>query len=234
MLVGVTVIVHSYARPKMLRECLLSVAAGRPEQVIVADDGSPFDVAVVVGRALYQRVEYTIVSNPECDVETRMRVPRQGELINRALTYATQEIICDICDDDLHAPGWYDALRAEWTVNPQRELVRGTWLQFNDGDAHGEGDPECPLDERGMTAGNFAWHASLTRDRGVQWPTGQTNCLDNGFLWSCNNHGVSQFNVPLIGFAGWRREHAKANIHYSDGQNHTDAFRAVLAGGLME
>lgn len=235
MSVRVSVLIHSYQRPRMLREALLSVAAGRPDQVIVADDGSSFSVVNVVANALYQRCEYAIVANPECDIETRMRVPRQGALINRALTYATGDVITSLCDDDLHDPGWYDAIRAEWARHPGRHMVRGEWRVFEDGQTPGLDDPPCPLDVRELTAGNFAWHASFTREKGARWPERALNCLDNGFLEDLHRHGCGQFNVPCVGRAGWRREHPLANGNFATGTgHHTPAFRAVLERGKLE
>lgn len=234
----ISVVVTSYSRPRMLRECLMSIAAARPYEVYVADDGSDipdFNVAVTVGRALYGRVKYGIEANPPLSVDARMTTKRQGELINRTFAYCTGEIFHLVCDDDLVHESWYDSLRAEWTANPRREFVRGTWLVFNDGDEPSESDPPCPLDGRQLTAGNFAWHASLTRERGCAWPTDKVNCLDNGFLWSLQGHGIDQFNAPHVGFAGWRREHSLANGWFADGMgNHTPAYRAVLAAGGLE
>lgn len=223
----------------MLDLCLRSIALARPDEVFVADDGSDaesFNVCVTVGRALYQRTHYSIVSNPPISVDERMSQPRQGALINRALSYVTGDVTCLICDDDLMHPGWLDAVRAHWTQHPQRELARGTWLCFEDGQTPSEDDPPCGMDERQMTAGNFAWHSSLHRDRGMRWDESAFNCLDDSFLWACQQGGVRQLGVTHIGaIAGWRREHPLANGNFADGKRrHTEAFRAVLASGSME
>lgn len=239
----ISVVVTSFNRPRLLRECLLSVAAARPYEVFIADDGSdcltaegrPFSVPRVAAFALLYRCHFAIVQNPPLSVDERMTAKRQGELVNRAFAQATGDIYTLICDDDLMHPGWLDALRAEWTANPNRELVRGTWLQFEDGQTPSEADPLCPMDDRQMTAGNFAWHASLTRERGAEWPVGLLNCLDNGFLWNLHARNVGQFGAPHVGMAGWRREHPKANGWFADGMgNHSQAFRAVLASGSLE
>ncbi len=239
----VSVVVTSFNRPTMLRSCLLSVAAARPHEIFIADDGSdcltpegrPFSVVKVAGFALYGRVKWGVVSNPPISVDARMSTARQGRLINEALSYCEGDVALLICDDDLMHPGWLDAIRAHWAEYPQRELARGTWLQFEDGDTPGEDDPPCGLDERQMTAGNFAWHSSLHRDRGVRWPESAFNCLDNGFLENCQKAGVSQLNVPCIGRAGHRREHPLANGNYANGTgHHTAAFRQVLAAGRLE
>lgn len=225
----VTVIVHSFARPRMLGDCLASVVAGRPDEIIIVDDGSTFDVA-----ALAAQHGARLLALPPMTVDERMTTFRQGELINRALALSTGDVIAYLCDDDLHAAGWYDALRAAFARNPHLGLVRGTWLQFADGDAPALTDPPCKLDTRQMTAGNFAHHRRLCDDHGVRWPVGVANCLDHLFLCACHAAGFNQFRAPSVGMAGWRREHGKANVHYSDGRNHTPEFRAVLEGGYLE
>jgi hypothetical protein len=225
----VTVLVHSYNRPRLLREALASVVAGQPDEIIVVDDGSTFDVAAVCaefGARLH--------GAPPMTVDERMTQPRQGRLINEACALATGDILCSLCDDDLHYHLWYLFLRAAWVREPERELVRGRWLQFEDGKGPTLNDPECRMDDRQMTAGNFAWHASLTRDRGARWPTNITNCLDNGFLISLTGIGVGSLTVPNVGIAGWRREHPWINGRYSNGAQHTPGFRDLLERGWLE
>lgn len=225
----VTVLVHSYNRPRMIREALASVVAGRPDEIIVMDDGSAFDVASVC-REFGARLH----AAPPMTVEERMGTPRQGRLVNEACALATGDIITNLCDDDIHYEGWYASLRATWLREPCRELVRGDWFIFNDGESPTLQHPPCPLDIRQMTAGNFAWHASLTRDRGARWPEDVTNCLDNGFLWSLADIGVGPMTAPNVGIAGWRREHLYTNVRHSDGYNHTPSFRAVLEREWLE
>lgn len=227
--VSISVIVHSYNRPRMLGDALASVVAGRPDEIIVVDDGSTFDVA-----ALASSHGARLLALPPMTVDERMVTFRQGGLINEALRGSTGEIIAYICDDDLHAARWYDELRAAFAERPRLGLVRGTWLQFAAGDTPTYTDPPCRLDTRQMTAGNFAHHRRLTDDHGVRWPVGVANCLDHLFLCACHAAGFSQFHAPWVGMAGWRREHPLANVHYSDGRNHTPEFRAVLEGGYLE
>lgn len=224
----VSVIVHSYNRPAMLAECLASVAAGRPDEIIVADDGSTFDVAAACAAAGAR-----LIALPPMTPAQRMRTPRQGPLIHRALELAHGDLIAYLCDDDLHHPGWYDALRAAWEANPALELVRGDWLVFDHGGRPSLDNPPCPLDPRGMTAGNFAHHARVYHDRGARWPN-WLNCLDHGFLVSCHRRGIDMFRVPRVGLAGWRREHPKALVHHTDGRNHLPSLLPILEGGYNE
>jgi glycosyltransferase involved in cell wall biosynthesis len=220
----------------MLRECLLSVAAAQPDQVLVVDDGSEgYSVARVVAFALYQRVEYGLVTAPPLTVAARMVTPRQGRLINEALGYVTGDVACSICDDDLMAVGWLDALRAHWDAHPDDGLVRGDWLVFQDGAAPGLDDAPCPLDARGMTAGNFAWHMRLVHERGVRWPEAVLHCLDNGFLVNCHNAGAMMYDAPHIGaLAGWRRDHPKVCVKHLDAGQYSEEFKAVLESGVLE
>lgn len=237
MSVRVSVLVHTFARPRLLRECLLSVAAADPDQVIVIDDGSEgYSVPKVVALALYQRVEYALICAPPMTVAERMVTPRQGKLINQAmLDYVTGDVCCGICDDDLMAPGWLDALRAHWEANPDHELFKGDWLQFSDGETPSLDDPPCPLDPRGMTAGNFAWHMRLVRERGVRWPEGVLHCLDNGFLVSCHEHGATMYDAPHIGsLAGWRRDHPLVCVKHLDEGHYSADFKAALERGYLE
>jgi glycosyltransferase involved in cell wall biosynthesis len=236
----VSVVVTSFNRPRLLDLCLRSIALARPDEVFICDDGSDlegFNVPVTVGRALYQRTHFSIVANPPITVDERMTVCRQGALINRALAYASGDIATLICDDDLMAEGWLDALRAHWTIKPRTALVRGRWLVFADGDTPSLTDPPSPMcPARKMTAGNFAWRADLTRGDPPRcaWPTAQLNCLDDGFLRSLQRAGVDVFKVPSVGFAGWRREHPLANGNFKNGKDHLESFRRVLEAGCLE
>lgn len=228
-------LVTSYARPRMLGECLRSVAAACPDEVIVCDDGSEgFDVAAIARDAL-GALPHRVFTNPPIPVDERMRLARQGALINRALREVRSAWVSLICDDDLRAPGWYEEIATAALCQPRLTLVRGRWLRFDDGNPHTLDDMPCPMCEaRHMTAGNFAWDARLTRDGRCRWPEDQLNCLDDGFLRSLHRAGVNVFRVPEIGFAGHRREHPLVNNNYSDGRDHTEAFRAVLAAGFLE
>lgn len=226
----ITVLVHSFNRPRMLGEALASVAAARPDQIIVVDDGSDFDVA-----ALARRYGAWLFVAPAMTVAERMGTPRQGMLINCAMGAVTSDICTSLCDDDLHAATWYDDLRDAWMQRPDLLLVRGDWLTFDDGTTPQRDNPACPwADRRRLTAGNFAWSTRLVFERGCAWPEGALNCLDNGFLVSLHSAGADMWHAPTVGFAGWRRKHAYTNLHWSDGSRHTAGFRAVLERGALE
>lgn len=238
MSVTIACIVVTYNRPRMLREALASVVNARPDEVILVDDGSTYDVEAMVERDYIlgsRGIRWKFVGASPLTVEERMTVPRQGSLINKALEMVQSDGVTYLCDDDIHAEGWYDALREAWAREPERELVCGDWLRFEDGAAPTPDDPPCPMDMTlGMTAGNFAHHVSITRDRGARWPEDRFNCLDAGFLGEIATTRVNIFTVPTVGFAGWGRHHRLQNGYYSDGVRHTDNFRAVLERGYLE
>lgn len=224
----VTAIVLSYNRPRMLREALETVAANRPDQVVLVDDGSDFD-AVGVARA-YVELSGWIVAPPMAVAE-RLVTPRLGSLINQALALATGDVCSYICDDDLWAPGWLDAVRNHWAAHPDATLVRGDWLVFRDGEAATPECPPCRLDERQLTTGNFAHRRGLP---GAVWPTHSVSSHDDLFCWNLYRAGVPIFGVPRVGFAGWRREHKYNALHFTEDHHYTPAAAAMLAGLLEE
>jgi glycosyltransferase involved in cell wall biosynthesis len=230
----VSVVVASFNRPRCLRECLLSLRAARPDEVIVADDGSEFDVAAVVLGALDGETPYFVATNPPIPPRERMTARRQGALLNACFAESRGDVLTLVCDDDLIHPGWFDTLRRVWADEPARPIARGEWLVFNDGETPTEDDPPLQLDARGMTAGNFAWHASFTRGHGARWPEDRTSCLDDGFLAHLWRAGCPVFGVPVVGRAGWRREHHYAGIHHSDGARHRDSLLPLLEAGFLE
>lgn len=228
----ITTIVHSFMRPRMLREALVSV---RPaDQVIVCDDGSTFDVHGLVAEVLGD-VPYIVLALEPLTIDERMASARQGALVNMAiLEHATGTVITHLCDDDLHAQRWYDALHIHYAWNPSTPLVRGDWHVFWDGDGPRWDSPPAAFDDRKMTCGNFAYLRWLVTDYGVRWPEGQQNCLDDIFLHACHQRGVNTLTAPCIGFAGYRRDHDKVNVQFTNGKNHLPAFRDVLETGYCE
>jgi glycosyltransferase involved in cell wall biosynthesis len=239
----IAVVIPTYQRRRLFREALTSVVNARPDEIYIVDDGTDlYDVEAMVRRdfilpsgSLGYRIRWGFVVAPPMTVDTRMSTPRQGSLLNKALEMVQSDVVGYLCDDDLFAPGWVDTLREVWAREPGREIVRGTWLAFEDGETPHEGDPPCVMDAtRGMTAGNFAHHISITRDRGAAWPTNMLNCLDSEFLHSVHRAGVDTFRVPSVGFAGWARRHAYQNGHHSDGNRHRNSFRPYLEAGYLE
>lgn len=223
----VTAIVLSYARPRMLREALATVAANRPDEAILVDDGSAFDA---VGVALEYADLAAWVAAPPLTVAERLVTPRLGSLINRAIAVATGDVIAYLCDDDLWAPGWLDAVRDHWDAHPAATLVRGEWRVFRDGEAVSAANPVCPLDGRGMTTGNFAHR----RTCGARWPEDTIASHDDLFLWNLHRQGVDTFAVPCVGCAGWRREHQFNALHHAVAHGYGPTGEAFLSRGWLE
>ena len=118
------VLVLSYNRPTWLREALASVVDNKPDRIVVADDGSDFDVREVLRE---MGIEATVVRNKPISAYDRVRVPRMGALFNRGLDAVQTTYVAYCCDDDKFAPGWLDAARSLQDMQPQAHMVRGDW-----------------------------------------------------------------------------------------------------------
>lgn len=226
-MVSISAIVLSYNRPRLLAEAMATVAANRPDEVIVVDDGSTFDVRAAV-RACFPRVTFVIAA--PLTVAERLVTPRLGVLINEALRVATGDVIAYLCDDDLWADGWLDAVRTFFAGHPEARMARGDWLVFRDGEDAAPFCPVCPLDGRQMTTGNFAHRRSLA----AEWPVATVSCHDDVFLWNVHRQGVDTYNVPCAGFAGWRREHEFNALHHVREHGYGLTGEAFLARGFLE
>jgi glycosyltransferase involved in cell wall biosynthesis len=225
---GIAVIVASFNRPRMLREALVSVVSGGPEQVIVVDDGSTFAV-----DAYSREFRTDLVTAPPLTVEERLRVARQGELLNCALGLVTQEVVTYLCDDDLHHCDWYGYLRAYFDAHPDCHYVRGDWGVFADGDMLG--DRLCAFpDARRATCGNFAHRIGLVREGGAAWPLHHQVNLDDAFLHNLQRVGANVRQCPTVGFAGWRREHAHMGALYAQASRFGPEARAEFERGFAE
>lgn len=225
----VATILLSYNRPRMLREALASLAAARPDQVIVTDDGSDFDITEPV-RAVFP--ESILVRGIKMTLAQRLVTPRLGSLINEALGLVECDVVTFLCDDDLFAPGWLDAVRAWFDANPAEHWARGTWYAFQDGAQ--PGSEPCALDGRQMTTGNFAHRIDCYRDEGIRWNESTVACHDDVMLWD-----VARFHntyaIPHCGaVAGWRRLHAHNALGYNAGANYAPNAAQLFAGGWLE
>lgn len=229
MTTTVTAIVLSYNRPTLLREALATVRANRPDEVIVVDDGSDFDVRAVV-REVCPPARF-VIAHP-LTLADRLTTPRLGALINAAYALATGDVLAIVCDDDLWADGWLDAVRAHFDAHPDATIVRGDWLVFRDEDGPSASDPPCRLDERRLTTGNFAHRRGLP---GATWPTDSISSHDDLFCWNLYRAGVPIFGgVPRVGLAGWRREHKYNALHFTTDHHYAPNAAAMLAGLLED
>ena len=132
---GITVIVLSYNRPRMLREALGSIVGAA--EVILCDDGSDFELAEVIGAGFpnLDGARCLSVLGRRVDLAERLTGARVGALVNTALALASQPIIAYLCDDDLFHPGWLPAVAAYYARRPDVPMVRGDWYTFEDGRA---------------------------------------------------------------------------------------------------
>lgn len=224
----VTAVVLSYNRPRLLREALATVARNRPDEVILVDDASDFDAPGVARE--YVDLAFAVLAD-RLTVAERLVTPRLGSLINEALSVATGDAIAYLCDDDLWADGWLDAVRAHYAAHPEAGLVRGDWLVFADGEPATTDCPPCPLDERRLTTGNFAHPRGLP---GAVWPTHTVSSHDDEFCHNLTRARVDFAAVPTLGLAGWRREHRYNALHFTTQHEYTAEAATMLAGLLEE
>lgn len=223
----VAVILLSYNRPRMLREALASIPRGA--EVLVTDDGSDFDAPAVV-RTRFPDARAVVA--PPMDVAARLVTPRLGRLVNQALSLVQAPYVTYLCDDDLFAPGWLDAVQGFFHANPAAHWTRGTWYQFQDGQTPGT-DP-CPLDGRQMTTGNVAHWTGCYHGCGIRWNETSVACHDDMFYWDVDRvHRV--LSIPHCGaVAGWRRLHPHNALAYCAGAHYAPHAAALFAGGLLE
>lgn len=224
----ITAIVLSFNRPRMLSEALASLREARPDEVLVVDDGSDFDVPEVV-RASFPAAGFVLA--PPLTIEERLTTPRLGRLINAALGIASGDVIGYLCDDDLFDAGWLDRLRDFYARHPATPLVRGGWLSFREGEPPAPDCPPCDLDERQMTTGNFAHRRDCP---GARWNPHTVSSHDDMFLWGLQRAGVDLYRVPHVGLAGYRRLHRHNALNFTTGHGYTAEARAVFAGGWLE
>lgn len=240
----VAVVVTSFQRPRMLAACLASIEDA--DAIVVADDGSSFDVARVMNAAYFnspERAGLHLIQAKPVTPEQRMTEARVGNLINRAVSEVDD---CDylaavLCDDDLMAPGWLQAARQALDTNPRIHMVLGKWGLFNDG------DPPDPLKlatfnfEFPATAGNFVYRTKCATDEGCIWSEASLAVHDCQFLANyARVHGGGK-KRPWLGqldvLAGYRRDHGKTISRHSlfGGDRYLpDAMEmfAVGAGGM--
>lgn len=214
------VLVLSYNRPTWLREALASVQDA--DQIVVVDDGSDFDVAEFAPGVL--------VRNPRISPETRVSTPRMGALFNRGLDAIRTDYVGYVCDDDMLAPGWLKAARDYLDANPETHMVRGDWHVMGTDESAFRGDWV-------LTTGNFVHRMSCYRDEGCRWNERTLAVQDALFLLEyLRRHAMPHGGhlVPHVGqLAGWRREHERNLIHFTNEYDFVpDAVEVV--GGIME
>lgn len=225
----ISTILLSYNRPRMLCEALGTVLGA--DQLIVTDDGSDFDVLSLV-RGCYPAAEFVTASR--MTTEDRLRTPRLGSLINRALALVRCDVVTYLCDDDLFHPHWIPAVRAFFGAYPDQHWTRGAWYAFDESDP--DRTPErCKLDGRQLTTGNFAHRIDCFRDEHIAWDETTISSHDNAFLWAASRcHDMCI--VPFCGVvAGWRRLHKYNALLYADRDGYKPGTaQGLFGGGMLE
>lgn len=207
----VSVIVTTFNRGALLDRCLTHLARQRfraGDEVIVADNGSTDDTAVVVTRhASRFPVPLTRLMEP---------TPGKSHALNAAARIANGEIVALTDDDVAVGTGWLSALRAAFgdfsiaitggAVEPEWERPAPGWLRALSGE-HPRlaaplglldyGDDAEPLGPRTLLGANMALRRSVLIDLG-----GFATHLGKlrGTLLSGEDHELCQ----RVQLAGWR------------------------------
>ena len=210
---GVAVILLSYNRPTMLEMAWESIRAtsGRVEVILVDDGSTAFDVVDWADRHAIR----TRVFAPPRSIDRRMTQASLGRLINGALFHAHHGLgmaaVTYLCDDDLFAPGWLDAVRATLADPAGPHVMRGRWRAFDDPLIDGpltkpRKSRPAALDVRKMTTGNFA-HRAECYGEGFRWSETTVAVHDDTALWNLNALHPLKDAVDANVLAGYRREH---------------------------
>lgn len=211
-----TVIVISYNRPKMIRECLDSI--GGADEVIIADDGSDFDLTPLLND--YSDLNLSIIRRDPVEANMRTVNAYMGKIINIALARTTSELVTYICDDDILAKDWFVFAKDFFDKFPKEHMVRG--LVKNVRDIHNLKDTEeTRLDSRGLTSGNFVHRTECFSKEGIIWPEDRIVSADNAFLENYNKVHPTTV-IPLIEkMACYRRIHDN-NLANFTGENYSE------------
>lgn len=237
---GVAVILLSYNRPKMLEIAWDSIRAvtGRVATILVDDGSDEFDPQDWAGR---HRIDRTVLAEPR-SVRQRMTQPNVGRLINGALHIAVHGLkvaaVAYLCDDDLYAPGWLDAVQ-DGLADPQGpHVVRGRWRMFADPLVDGpmvvpKKTRPMPMDFRKMTTGNFAHRAECYLE-GFRWSESTIAVHDNTALWNLHAIHPLEQATDLNVLAGWRRDHAYNMAGYTSYEDYAVGAEEILRRGALE
>lgn len=232
--VSVAVILLSYNRPRMVKEALRSIKGQsmHPDQLIVVDDGSDFNIASAVRKMGYRNTDFII--SDKISPQERVKTPRVGKLLNSALKLVTTDVVAYLCDDDLFHPNWIENVKNHYYSHSD-PFAKGLWYVFEDGNKP-DNSNLCPLDYRGMTTGNFVHLTSCFAVDGIRWNEGTLTSHDDAFLNQANKkHKI--VNAPYIknAIAGYRRLHKYNALNYSVGHAYKEAALDGLFGeGYLE
>jgi hypothetical protein len=203
----IAVIVVSFNRPRMLAECLASI--GDCDQVVLADDGSDFDVRALAER--FNLPNLTLVLNNPKPPAHRMVEPSCGKLMNRATRAVACDYLIPVCDDDLLAEDWPRAAAAGLDYYRDFHMCRGDWRTFSDGEDRTKA-PLCRFHfSPPLTTGNYAYRLTCATEEGCWWSERSLAVHDSVMLTNYINvhRQLPNWYGALDVLAGWRREHPK-------------------------
>lgn len=231
----VAVVLLSYNRPQMLDLAFRSIKGA--DQIILADDGS--DVFNAFHWSAERDTDHVLLE--QRSVEDRMTQPRLGLMVNQALSLVHADIVTYLCDDDLFAPGWLDALRAALPTERSVHVARGHWRVFDDpltgGKPLASAPPDAPLarlDWRKMTTGNFGHRIECYTSCGLRWSERTVAVHDDTFLWNLHHiHDLRRARNTRV-LAGWRREHQWNMANYTAHSDYSLGAENVLRRGALE
>lgn len=215
----------------MLAEALASI--DEADQIIIADDGSDFDVWGVAARAGQHLPNVRVVSGERRAPAERMRTPSCGALINKALRLVNCDYVAYLCDDDLFAPGWLSGAKLALDYYKRFHMVRGDWRTFNDGESL-EDAPLCKfVATPPLTTGNFVMRMSCVTDENCWWGENTLAVHDATMLHSyVVRHRQRDWLGNLELLAGYRREHPKTITNHSrPNDTYTSDVEAMFAAG---
>lgn len=229
----IAIIVASYGRPRMLAEALYSIRGA--DQVIIADDGSDFDVQALAAKI--NPPGLTLVLNDPKPPGNRMVEPSCGKLLNRALKSVQTDYVGYLCDDDLFDLDWVKNARAALDYYSSFHLVRGDWRLFNDGESRA-GSPLCRfVFQPPLTTGNFVHRISCATEEACWWGERSLAIHDSVMLthYLEVHRRIPNWYGAIDVLAGWRREHPKTisnNANSSD--RYSSRAQELFAAGRME
>lgn len=232
-MVTVSVIVFSYNRPRMLTEALKSIVGA--DDVCIVDDGSDFDIAKVIADSKISTPSFRMMMAKPMTVEDRLVTARFGKNTNRAVRESPGDVIAYLCDDDLFHPSWVPSIKEAWRKSPDLHWAKGEWGVFDDGQTPVAIDQRlCPMPQPRMTTGSFVHTKKCALECGLWWSEETVAVHDNYLINLALPRKHRYESIPLIGLAGWRREHAYNMLKYVKVNDYEKSAEDVLKRDRLE
>jgi len=189
-----SVIVASYRRPEMLKQCLASLLAQSrlPDEIIV--------VTKVYDPASSQAVQDWIRTRPQGAQIVHVQVNEHPVIAaeNAGLARARGDIVCFLDDDAVAHPDWLERLLAHYT-DPQVGGVGGRDNLYIDGQRYTVGRPEEGV-------GQLTWYGHISGNHHL----GTGGIQQVYFLKGCNmsfrRTAITQIDPHLIGDVAYHWE----------------------------